>query len=289
MRTVIADLYSLLKLRIGMAIALSALAGMAVTRGPAVPGWKPALLALAVLLASGSAGAFNQYVERDLDARMPRTRQRPFVRGAFRPGPAWLGAIGLLLLTGVGLAYLGLGAVAATHVFLGAFVYGVVYTVWLKRRTVLNIVIGGLSGSFAVLAGAAVVDPSPATLPLLLAAVLFLWTPPHFWSLALAMREEYAAASVPMLPVVVGDAPAARIILWHTLALVAVSLLPAAFGLGWIYLAVALVGGALFAWRSLRLAQEPTTARAWAAFHASLIQLGCVLAGAMLDVWLGGW
>jgi heme o synthase len=289
MRTVIADLYSLLKLRIGMAIALSALAGLAVTRGPAVPGWKPALLALAVLLASGSAGAFNQYVERDLDARMKRTRQRPFVRGAFRPGPAWLAAIGLLLLTGVGLAYLGLGAVAATHVFLGAFVYGVVYTVWLKRRTVLNIVIGGLSGSFAVLAGAAVVDPSPATLPLLLAAVLFLWTPPHFWSLALAMREEYAAAGVPMLPVVVGDAPAARIILWHTLALVAVSLLPAAFGLGWIYLAAAAAGGALFAWRSLRLAQEPTTARAWAAFHASLIQLSGVLAGAMLDGRLGWW
>jgi protoheme IX farnesyltransferase len=289
MSAVIADLYSLLKLRIGLAIALSALAGLAVTPGPSVPAWKQALLALAVLLASGSAGAFNHYVERDLDARMPRTRQRPFARGAFHAGPAWLAAIGLLLLAGVTLAYIGLGWVPAGYVFLGAFVYGVVYTVWLKRRTVLNIVIGGLSGSFAVLAGAAVVDPSPSTLPVLLATVLFLWTPPHFWSLALAMRDEYAAAGVPMLPVVIGDSPAAWVILAHTLVLVATSVLAFAFGLGWIYLAAALIGGALFIYRSLLLAWAPSTQRAWAAFHASLIQLSCVLAGAMIDGWLGGW
>jgi heme o synthase len=220
---------------------------------------------------------------------MPRTRQRPFVRGAFHPGAAWLTAIALLLVAGVALAYVGLGWASAAYVFLGAFVYGVIYTVWLKRRTALNIVIGGLSGSFAVLAGAAVVDPSPSTLPLLLAAVLFLWTPPHFWSLALAMREEYAAAGVPMLPVVIGDAPAARVIFWHTLALVAVSLAPVAFGLGWIYLSMALLGGAYFAYRSLLLMRQPTTARAWAAFHASLIQLSGVLAGAILDGRFGGW
>ncbi len=288
MRTVIADLYSLLKLRIGLAIAWSALAGLAITPGPSLPAWKPALLALAVLLASSSAGAFNQYVERDLDARMPRTRQRPFVTGAFRAGPAWLAAIALLLVLGVALAYVGLGLISAAYVFLGAFVYGVVYTVWLKRRTALNIVIGGLSGSFAVLAGAAAVDPSPSSLPMILAAILFLWTPPHFWSLALAMRDEYAAAGIPMLPVVIGDAPAARVILWHTLALVAVSLLPFAFGLGWIYLAGALTGGAFFTWRSVQLARVPSSGTAWAAFHASLVQLSAVLAGAMLDGWLGG-
>jgi heme o synthase len=289
MRTVVADLYSLLKLRIGMAIALSALAGLAVATGGPVPAWKPALLALAILLASGSAGAFNQYVERDLDARMPRTSRRPFVRGAFRAGVPWLVAIASLLVVGVALAAVGLGRTSALHVFLGAFVYGVVYTVWLKRRTSLNIVIGGLSGSFAVLAGAAVVEPWPSTLPVLLALVLFLWTPPHFWSLALAMREEYAAAGVPMLPVVIGDGRAARVIFWHTMVLVAVSLLPALFGLGWIYLGAALAGGAFFLYRSLLLAREPTVARAWSAFHASLIQLSGVLAGTILDGALGGW
>jgi protoheme IX farnesyltransferase len=289
MRTVIADLYSLLKLRIGMAIALSALAGFAITPGPALPAWKPVLLALAVLLASGSAGAFNQYVERDLDARMRRTQLRPFVRGAFRPGPAWLTAIALLLVVGVALAWVGLGLASAAYVFLGAFVYGVVYTVWLKRRTSLNIVIGGLSGSFAVLAGAAAVDPFPSSLPLLLAVVLFLWTPPHFWSLALAMRDEYAAAGVPMLPVVIGDAPAARVIFWHTVGLVAVSLFLFALGLGWIYLTAALAGGGFFVWRSLQLAREPSSRRAWPAFHASLVQLASVLMGAMIDGWLGGW
>jgi len=289
MRTVVADLYSLLKLRIGMAIALSALAGLAITPGGPVPAWKPMLLAIAILLASGSAGAFNQYVERDLDARMPRTRGRPFVRGAFRAGAPWLAAIALLLVLGVALAAVGLGRVSAFYVFLGAFVYGVVYTVWLKRRTSLNIVIGGLSGSFAVLAGAAVVEPWPSTLPLLLALVLFLWTPPHFWSLALAMRQEYAAAGVPMLPVVIGDRRAARVIFWHTLALVTASLLPAFFGLGWIYLGAALAGGAFFLHRGLLLARGPTVPRAWNAFHASLVQLSGILAGAILDGALGGW
>ena len=99
---------------------------------------------------------------------------------------------------------------AAMYVFLGAFFYAVVYTVWLKRRSALNIVIGGLAGSFAVLAGAAAADPTPGPLPLLLALVLFLWTPPHFWSLAIANRADYAAAGVPMLPVVVGTERAAR-------------------------------------------------------------------------------
>ena len=288
MPRVIADLSSLLKLRIGFAIALSALAGMAIVPGPPTPAWKPALLTLAILLASGSAGAFNHYVERDLDARMARTRNRPFVTGAFHPGPAWLAAIGLLLVAGVAMASIGLGWISAIYVFLGAFVYGVVYTVWLKRRTALNIVIGGLSGSFAVMAGAAATDATPSALPLLLAAVLFLWTPPHFWSLALAMREDYAAAGVPMLPVVIGDAPAARVILMHTVALVAVSLLPGAFGLGWIYLAAASIGGLHFIHRSLLLARDPSPRMAWRAFHASLLQLSCLLAGVMIDRWLWG-
>src|SRR5690242_2542479 len=135
MRTLVADICSLLKLRIGTAIAFSAVTGLAIVPGPSVSLWKPPVLALAILLASGSAGAFNHYVERDLDARMQRTCNRPFARGEFRPGGAWLAAIGLLLAAGVGLAYAGLGAMSALYVFLGAFVYGVVYTVWLKRRT----------------------------------------------------------------------------------------------------------------------------------------------------------
>ena len=243
---------------------------------------------LVVLASSASAGAFNQLVERELDARMARTRNRPFVTGRFRAGWPWLAGLAALLLVPVAAAALAINLVSALYVFLGAFVYGVVYTVWLKRRTWLNIVVGGLAGSFAVLAGAAAVDPGLTTAPVLLAVVLFLWTPPHFWSLAFAYRDDYAAAGVPMLPVVMGEAAAAWIILGHTLALVALSLLPAAFGLGWIYLLGAASGGALFVITSLRLVARPGRKRAMTNFFASLIQLCVLLAAAMLDAWLLG-
>jgi protoheme IX farnesyltransferase len=210
------------------------------------------------------------------------------VTGRFRAGWPWLAGLAALLLLPVAAAALAINLASALYVFLGAFVYGVVYTVWLKRRTWLNIVIGGLSGSFAVLAGAAAVDPGLATAPVLLAVVLFLWTPPHFWSLAFAYRDDYAAAGVPMLPVVMGEAAAAWIILGHTVALVALSLLPAAFGLGWIYLLGAASGGALFVVTSLRLVAKPGRKRAMANFFASLVQLCLLLAAAMLDAWLLG-
>ena len=282
----IRQLCGVFKLRIGFAIALSALAGLAVAPGPPFPFWNAAALVLAVLLGAASAGAFNQFAERDLDARMIRTRDRPFVTGRFTAGPAWLAIIGSLLVVSVTLAAWAANVMAATHVFLGAFVYGVVYTVWLKRRTWLNIVIGGLSGSFAVLAGAAAVDPAPSAVPVCLAVVLFLWTPPHFWSLAMAARDDYARANVPMLPIVVGDAKAAKIILAHTVALVAASLLPFVFGLGLVYLALAVIGGWVFLEKSIALVRAPGPAAAQANFKASLLQLSLILVGAMADAWL---
>lgn len=276
-------LLSVFKLRIGLAIMLCALAGIAVTPGPGPSGWQVAVLALAVLLSSASAGAFNQYVERDLDAQMKRTRRRPFVVGLFRPGPLWPAAIGLLLAVSVLAAGLATNWAAAAHVFLGAFVYGVVYTVWLKRRSWTNIVIGGLAGSFAVLAGAAAVDPGLAPVPLILALVLFLWTPPHFWSLATALHKDYAAAGVPMLPVVIGDGPAAWVILAHAVALSALALVPFWLGLGWIYLLAALIGGAWFVFRSIQLVRKPCPSRAMRNFAASLVQLSLLLLGAIAD------
>jgi protoheme IX farnesyltransferase len=282
MRTLAADIVSVFKLRIGVAITLTALVGLAVTPGPAVPAWKALLLALCVLASSGSAGAFNQIIERGLDARMARTRDRPFVRGAFRAGPAWYIGILLLLVFPVGASAVCLGGFAALYIFLGAFVYGVVYTVWLKPRSTLNIVVGGLAGSFAVLAGSAVIDPSPSALPLLFALALFLWTPPHFWSLAMAARADYARAGVPMLPVVLGDRTTARVILAHAVALVAVSLLPAMHGMGPVYLTFAVSGGLYFLWKSVLLVRAPTRATAMANFHGSLVQLGLMLAGGLL-------
>lgn len=284
------DLAALFKLRIGFAIALSAVAGMAVAPGPgpAPAAWQVGMLVLAVLLASASAGAFNQYAERDLDARMARTRDRPFVTGRWRPGPLWSGLFSLILVLGVGMAWATFNAMAALYIFLGAFVYGVVYTVWLKRRTFWNIVIGGLSGSFAVLAGAAAIDPTPTPVPLVLALMLFLWTPPHFWSLAMLVREDYAQAGVPMLPVVKGDALTARAILAHAVLLALLAPVPVLYGLGWFYLTAAVVGAVLFVWTSVLLLRAPGAATARANFYASLIQLSLLLVGAIGDTWLVG-
>lgn len=286
MRAMAGQICTVLKLRIGIMIALCALAGLAVTPGTPPPAWQIAVLGLAVLLSSASAGAFNHYVERDLDARMARTRNRPFVTGRFRPGLPWLWAIGALLVISVGGAAFFLNTPVALHTFLGAFIYGIVYTVWLKRKTAWNIVWGGLAGSFAVLAGASAVNPGLAPEPVWLAIVLFFWTPPHFWSLAIALHDDYKAADVPMLPVVVGDQKAAWIVLGHTVLVVAASIMPALYGLGRLYLVVALVGGAWFVYRSVQLVQAPSRQTAMANFFASLIQLGSLLAVAMLNPWL---
>jgi protoheme IX farnesyltransferase len=283
----IALFFDLFKLRIGLVIGFTALAGLAVAPGTAPAGWRIALLALAVTVASAAAGAFNQYVERDLDARMARTRARPFVSGALKASPAWLALIALMGAGSVVVATLATNALAAFYTFAGAFVYGVVYTVWLKRRTWLNIVIGGLAGSFAVLAGAAAVTPDRLdAAPLWLAIVLFLWTPPHFWSLAIACRKDYEAARVPMLPAVVGDARAARAILAGTLLLVLASLVPAFYGLSWLYLSAAIGGGAYFLLKSAALVRDPCRRTALANFHASLLQLTLLLAAAIADATL---
>jgi len=276
----------LFKLRIGAVIAVTALAGWAVASGPALSAWQVVVLGMAVFLSSASAGAFNQYVERDVDARMKRTRRRAFVTGELRHTRGWLGVILALVGISTVAAWWALNGWAALYTFLGAFFYAVVYTVWLKRRTWMNIVIGGLAGSFAVLAGAAAVDPEIGAVPAILAVILFLWTPPHFWSLAIAYRKDYEAARVPMLPVVVGDARAAQAIFAHAAVLVALSALPGGLGLGPVYLLGAGVGGLLLLRRCWQLLREPGPVRAMAAFHASLAQLSLLLLGAILDgIW----
>lgn len=282
--TAIKQYINLFKLRIGFVITLAALGGMAITPGHALTNWQVLVLSLTVMMASAAAGAFNQYFECDIDAKMARTQKRPFVSGFFQHGPKWLVIIGLMLVVAVTSAAFAFNAMTALNIFLGAFTYAIVYTAWLKRRTWLNIVFGGLAGSFAVLAGAAAVDPSFGPLPGLLALVLFLWTPPHFWSLAIAIRDQYAAAGVPMLPVVKGDKKAARIILGHTILLVLVSLLPVFYGLGIVYLACAMLGGSYFIIKSVQLLKNPTKQTAMSNFFASLIQFSVLMAGLMLEV-----
>lgn len=276
---------SLLKLRIGFAIALGALAGMVAAEGAFSPAHALAF-AIAVLGASGAAGAYNHYHERGSDRLMRRTLARPFASGALKPGLVWPVTFTALLAASLFLAFAVGGSLAAVFVFLGAFTYGVVYTVWLKRRSAWNIVIGGLAGSFAVLAGAAAVDPAIGPTPIVLAIVLFLWTPPHFWSLAAARGDDYRAAGVPMLPIVAPERVWTAATLAHTVALVILSLVPVLFGMGPAYLICALAGGGVFVKRSWALYVAPGRDRAMANFAASLMQFSLLAAGVFLDVML---
>jgi protoheme IX farnesyltransferase len=276
------------KPRIGLEIMLAAVAGAAATDGAALPPWRLLVLAASVFLAAAAAGALNHLAERDLDARMSRTRNRPFVTGELEGGVRWIALIAAMTIVAGGSAGLATNWRAASCVLLGAFTYGIVYTLWLKRRTWLNIVVGGLAGSFAVLAGAFAVDTTPGPAAWTLAIVLFLWTPPHFWSLAMYYRRDYARAGVPMLPVVHGDRVAARAIVAHTLALALLALLPVVWGAGVIYAACAVIGGAYFVHRGVLLLRAPSPANALRCFLASLLQLSLLLAGTIVDGALAG-
>ena len=267
---------------------LTALVAMVITPGPQPGALEILVLAFAVLISAGSAGAFNQYFEVDIDRRVPRTCNRPFVTGYFRRGPMWLGIILLLLVIGVGSAALVLNLSAAFYIFLGAFFYAIVYTVWLKRRSWTNIVIGGASGSFAVLAGAAAVDTSIGPIAIMLALVLFLWTPSHFWSLAIAKSKDYQKTGIPMLPVIIGNRRCAQVVLINTLMLVAISIMPYFYGMGWIYLASAAGGGAFFIYHIILMVRDPSPRVAMKSFFASLAQLVLLLIGAVVDVLLLG-
>lgn len=270
---------SLFKLRIGFAIVLSSLAGAILAQGGWPAGGDTLLLGFGVLLAASGAAACNHYFERDIDARMRRTRSRPFVSGRLDASRIWPTAFFAMMFAGAGLAGWRFGWASGAFVLAGALTYSVVYTLWLKRRTHWNIVIGGLSGSWAVLAGAAAFDGVTAPSALLLAVVLFLWTPSHFWSLSIALVEDYRRAGVPMLPVVRGVEVASRWALINAV-LLATSALALAAMLGDAFVwAGALLGGGWLVHTHRRLVRSPVPPVAMTAFFASLIQLGLLFAG----------
>lgn len=286
MRTALGMTVSILKLRIGSFVALAALVGI-LTGGSALGPVEAAVFCLAVLGASGAAGAFNQYLERDSDRLMARTRHRPFASGVLKAGPIWPITFTALLAASLLMAWAVGGTLASALVFLGAATYGLVYTVWLKRRTVWNVVIGGAAGSFAVLAGAAAAalpgGPEIGAVPWVLAAVLFLWTPPHFWSLAAARAEDYRSAGIPMLPAVSEPGLWGPAIFCHVAALVALSFLPLLLGMGPLYGLLAAAGGLPFLVASWKLMRRPERRSAMTAFRASLLQFALLTLGVVLD------
>ncbi|HEU0336031.1 MAG TPA: heme o synthase [Gaiellaceae bacterium] len=259
------DVVALLKLRIGALVVATALAS-ALAAGGSDP-VDLTVLALACLAAASGASALNHYLDRDLDARMARTAGRPLPSGRIRNPQlaAWLG-LGLVAVSQAAAPLLGWGP--ALYLLAGAATYGVVYTAWLKRRTPYSIVLGGAAGSFAALAGWQTVASTWEPAPLLLAAVLFLWTPSHFWSLSIVLERDYRAAGVPALSAVAGRRRTAGAVYANTVALVAGSVLLGAHA-GWPYLVVAVPAGAGFLWCADRLRRDPVDARAWLTFKLS--------------------
>ncbi|MGH9153473.1 MAG: heme o synthase [Acidimicrobiales bacterium] len=253
----------------------------------AARGLPPARLVLVTLvggtLAAGGANAINMYADRDIDRIMKRTRNRPLVTGEIEPGHALVFAIALevaafaILWSAVNLLS-ALLAVSAT-----AF-YVFVYTLWLKRTSTSNIVVGGAAGAVPVLVGWSAVTGSLGVAPLVLFAIVFVWTPPHFWALAIRYRDDYAAAGVPMLPAVASMDETCRQIELYTVALVAASvmLVPVA-GMGLLYLASAAVLGALFLRHAFGLRRDPTTGRAMRLFGWSITYVTLLFSAMALD------
>ena len=254
------DLLALTKPRVMSLVVFTGLCGLIAAPGAINPvlGFTAVLC---IALGAGAAGALNQWYESDIDALMKRTANRPLPAGRMTRQTALHFGVGLSVFSVV-LMGLATNIVAAFWLAVSILFYVLVYTVWLKRRTAQNIVIGGAAGAFPPLIGWAAATGDVTVLPALLFAIIFLWTPPHFWALSLFVRTDYAAAGVPMLPVVAGNAVTRRHILLYTLPMVAAAIAPWPMGLsGWIYGTVAIALNAIFLWFAIAVstnaASEP--------------------------------
>ncbi|TME24445.1 MAG: protoheme IX farnesyltransferase [Chloroflexi bacterium] len=286
-RDVVLDYISLAKPRIIPLLLITALGGMMM----AERGWPSTGLVLLTLLggalAAAGAGAINCWIDRDLDREMMRTRRRPLPDGRIAPSHALIFGIGLGLAAFLVLAFW-VNVLAATLAISGLLFYVFVYTLWLKRWTVQNIVIGGAAGAVPPMVGWAAVTHRLDLTALYLFAIIFLWTPPHFWALALRLKGDYARAQVPMLPVVRGESAARRQILFYTLVLVAVTLAVVLTGaLGLLYLAGAAVLGGPFI--ALAVANLRTRRQRWSRllFDYSIAYLGLLFAVMVADRMIG--
>jgi heme o synthase len=282
-RSVVADFVTLTKPRIMLLILITAYGAMAFAAG----GFPPADVTIATLfglgLSSGGASALNHYYDRDIDALMHRTALRPLPAGRVAPDTAMGFGIGLIVSS---FAVLGLYVNLLTALLAvgGAVFYVVVYTIWLKRRTTQNIVIGGAAGAVPPLVGWAAITGEIGLAAVFMFAIIFYWTPPHFWALAILAKEEYAKAGVPMLPVVRGERETARQILLYTVLLTGVTVLPFLAGsFGATYLTIALVLDAAFLVFAVQLVRGTTRPAARNVFLYSLAYLALVFAAIGLD------
>jgi protoheme IX farnesyltransferase len=281
------DYVALTKPRIMILLLVTTLAAMLIAAPGQVSPWIIVVTLIGGALASGSASAINQVLERDIDAVMARTRRRPVAAGRVAPPSAFAFAT-LLAFAAFALLSVFVNLLTAVLAIAGLVFYVLVYTVWLKRITPQNIVIGGAAGAVPPLVGWAAATGRIELPAAVLFLIVFFWTPPHFWALSLYRREDYARAGVPMLPVVAGEETTRRQILMYSAVLVLVSLfLHPVAGLGVLYIAVAGVSGAVFLALAVRVWMEKTPKSAVRLFGYSVLYLGILFGAMVLDRLLG--
>jgi protoheme IX farnesyltransferase len=280
-RTIVSDYFEMTKPKVQTLLLLTTITTMYVAGDPSLG--LVFLTCLGGALSAGGAGAVNHSFDRDIDRVMTRTADRPVASGRVSPGAAIAYGV-ILCVASFALLTLTVNVEAALLSLSGFLGYVFVYTVWLKRTTPQNIVIGGAAGAVPPLVGWAAVTGGVSLDALLLFAIVFFWTPPHFWALSLLMKDEYARAGVPMLPVVRGEAATRRSILVYTLVLVVVTLTPVATGLfgGFYAVAAALLGGA-FVVMSARLLRAVERRPALRSYLFSLAYLALLFAAMVVD------
>jgi protoheme IX farnesyltransferase len=244
--------------------------------------WKLGFLTLAGALASMGSSALNHYYDRDIDKMMDRTAQRPIPSGKLSAKNVLLYGLALSIIS-VLIAWFTLNPVATGMIALGIFFYVIIYTAWLKRNNASNIVIGGFAGSAASMAGWASATGSIDLLGFLVGWLVFMWTPPHFWCLAIKIREDYASVRVPMLPVLIGNEKTANYILINTAILLPYSIALYFFGMGLLYTAIAAISGSIMLFYHYKLTKNPTPKFAWKAYKVTAPYLVVIFVAVSLD------
>ena len=233
-------------------------------------------------LASAGSSALNHYYDRDIDPKMKRTSQRPIPSGRISASKVLIYGLTVSCISVI-YGYFMLNAVSAFFIALGIFSYVIIYTAWLKRLNSSNIVIGGIAGSAAAWAGWSAATGSMDLLGFLIGFLVFVWTPSHFWCLAMKIKDEYAQAEVPMLPVIIGMEKTSKYILANTIILLPYSLMISAFGMGLVYTIIAAASGGLMLAYHYKLTKNPTSEFAWKAYKVTAPYLTIIFVAVALD------
>ena len=250
--------------------------------GPDLDYWGLLHIIIAGALASAGSSALNHYYDRDIDPLMKRTSTRPIPSGRIKPNSVLIYGLTVSVISVV-YGALTLNYISAIFIALGIFFYDIIYTVWLKRLNSSNIVIGGFAGSAASMAGWSAATGSMDILGFLIGFLVFVWTPSHFWCLAMKMKDEYSEAKVPMLPVLIGMQKTSTYILINTLILLPYSLMLYAFGMGLVYTTIAAAAGGLMLVYHYKLTKLPTSEFAWKAYKVTAPYLTIIFLAIALD------